>query len=226
MRTKTLLLTAVLGIASASAAFAQTSVYSVNAVGYVNVVFPAGFSIRANPLNATPNNSLINIFDSSVVPLGTKLYRYDTSTTPAAFKIYTAEEDDNGVKGWGANNGVELKPGEGFFVKATSTFTNTFVGEVPQGTASNQQVPNGFSLRSSVVPQAGALDTVLKYPAQLGDKVYRLNADGKNYTTSTFEEDDNGTPAWSKVPTPAVGEGFWVLSKSAKPWNRDFSVNQ
>jgi hypothetical protein len=226
MRTKTLLLSALLGVAGAASATAQ-NVYSVNAVGYVNVAFPQGFSIRANPLNATPNNALGNIFDAAVVPLGTKLYRYDTSVTPATFRIYTFDTQDDESNNWGTGNAVALNPGEGFFVKATAAFTNTFVGEVPQGAASNQAVKQGFALKSSVVPQSGRLDTVLGYPAELGDKVYRLNPDGKTYKVSTFEEgDEPGSTQWTQDPTLIVGEGFWLLSKSNKDWNRNFSVNQ
>jgi hypothetical protein len=226
MRTKTLLLSAALGIATAVPAVAQTNVYSVNAVGYVNVAFPAGFSIRANPLKASPNNALINIFDTNAVPTNTKIYRYDTSTTPASFKIYTAEVDDFNQKGWGANNNVQLNPGEGFFVNAPTAFTNTFVGDVPQGTDSNQQVPLGFSLKSSVVPQSGQLDTVLQYPPVVGDRIYRLNADGKTYTISEWELNDAGGQSWTKAPVPAVGEGFWILSKNSKQWTRNFDVNK
>ena len=42
MRTKTLLLTAVLGLASAATSMAQ--VYSANVVGYVNEPYPTGLS--------------------------------------------------------------------------------------------------------------------------------------------------------------------------------------
>ena len=47
MRTKTLLLTAVLGIASAASSMAQ-AVYSVNVVGYVNLTLKRGFNAVAN----------------------------------------------------------------------------------------------------------------------------------------------------------------------------------
>ena len=53
MRTKTLLLTAIVGALGFTAAQAQ--VYSVNAVGYVNKSIPSGFSIVANPLNNGDN---------------------------------------------------------------------------------------------------------------------------------------------------------------------------
>jgi hypothetical protein len=207
-------------------ALAQTNVYSVNAVGYVNVVFPPGFSIRANPLNANPN-TLANIFDTNVVVANSKIYQYvpATSTAAATFKIYTFIDED-GSKFWSA--AATLNPGEGFFFNNPgAAFTNTFVGEVPQGPQSNQQVPQGFSIKSSVVPQSGQLDTVLQYPAAANDKVYRLNADGKTYSISTWIVEEPGQPGfWSKAPVPAVGEGFWLFSTSAKQWDRNFDVNK
>lgn len=123
MRTKTLLLTAVLGVASIVAALAADPVYSVNAVGYVNVVLKPGFTIVANPLNAGDNH-LSKIFPANM-PSGTTIYR---------------------------------------------------------------QVDNKFVM-------------------------------------SAFIPDDFGVLNWDIVPTPAVGEGFWIKSKTAKTWNRTFTVN-
>ena len=54
MKTKSILAAALLMAASAASASAQT-VYSVNAVGFVNVVFPSGFSIASNPLEGATN---------------------------------------------------------------------------------------------------------------------------------------------------------------------------
>src|SRR6185436_7382863 len=60
MRTKTLLLTAAIGVAGVASSFAQ-AVYSVNAVGYVNVSVAKNpssattFLLVANPLNSGGN---------------------------------------------------------------------------------------------------------------------------------------------------------------------------
>src|SRR5438046_2589052 len=76
MRTKTLVLTAVLSVAGAAASFAQ-AVYSVNAVGYVNKVIPPGYSMIANPLNNTAanGNTVAVLFPS--VPNGTSIFQFD-----------------------------------------------------------------------------------------------------------------------------------------------------
>src|SRR2546421_1894502 len=61
MRTKTLVCAAALA-AGALTSWAQSNVYSLNVVGYVNVVFPPGqFTVFANPLN-NANNAISNIF--------------------------------------------------------------------------------------------------------------------------------------------------------------------
>lgn len=216
MRTKTLLLSAVLGIVGAASVVAQNTVYSVNAVGYVNLPIPVGFSLIANPLDAAPNNNLATLFPSAT--LGTKVYRF----TNGAFDIATFEQDDFGVNSWGDKGTMPLNPGEGFFIKATTAFTNTFVGTVPQGTLNNA-LPSGFSLKSSIVPQEGRLDTVLKFPAQQGDKVYKF-VNGA-YAISTFETDDFGNPNWDTAPIVKVGEGFWLRTGAARTWTRNFDVN-
>jgi hypothetical protein len=62
MRTKTLFLTA-LSSMSALGLMAQTStnVYSLNAVGYINVVCPPGFSMIADQLWASGGNTISNL---------------------------------------------------------------------------------------------------------------------------------------------------------------------
>src|SRR5437763_15367210 len=54
MRTKTLLLTAAVLAAGLGASVAQT-VFSVNAVGYVNVTIKPGYNLICNPLNGSNN---------------------------------------------------------------------------------------------------------------------------------------------------------------------------
>lgn len=219
MRTKTLLLTAVLGVASIVAALAADPVYSVNAVGYVNVVLKKGFTIVANPLNAGDNH-LSKIFPANLPP-GTVVYRF----TGGSFQVSTFAADDNGVMAWG--NDFVITPGEGFFIKNPTQLdvTVTFVGEVMQSTAGPLANPlvAGFNLKGSMVPQSGDLSIVLGYPAENGDVVSRF-INGA-YQVCSYALDDNGVLNWNTIPTPAVGEGFWIKSKTAKTWSRTFLVN-
>ena len=81
MRTKTLLLSAVIG--AAGLASASADVFSVNAVGFVNITAPDGFSMIANPLDNKAGNDLNHVLPS--VPIGTTIFKfngvgYDQST--------------------------------------------------------------------------------------------------------------------------------------------------
>jgi hypothetical protein len=208
MRTKTLLLTAACAVLGTVAASAQ-SVYSVNAVGYVNVTVPKGMSIIANPLN-TSNNYLTNVI--TALPDSTILYMWDGSN----FKIATYYEGD----GWDNPNFV-FAPGSGACIKNDSgaATTVTFVGEVPQGNLTND-IPVGLSLKGSIVPQSGAIDTTLGYTPSDNDFVY-LYRNGA-WDIYTYYEGDG----WDKgSPVPAVGEGFWIKTSTAKKWARSFSIN-
>jgi hypothetical protein len=216
MRTKTLLVTAVLGAASVAVAVAQT-VYSVNAVGFVNKTIPAGqFVLVANPLDAgTDNNTITKLFPD--VPNNTtKIWTFDAATS--SYSSFTKRST-----GWAPNGNTVLAPGTGFFIQNTATtdFTVTFVGEVMQGDLSTPFVA-GFNLLGSQVPQAGKVETDLKLPAVLNDKVWTFNAGV--YTTLTRR-----ATAWTpSEPTVQVGEAFFFERKggAAGNWTRSFSVNQ
>lgn len=208
MRTKTLLLTAAIGAAGVATSMAQ-SVFSVNAVGYVNVDVPAGFSMIANPLDAgTGNNTVAKLLAS--VPDGTTVYQF----VNGGFTVNTLDLGE-----WVAPNAV-LAPGGGAFIRSPSATKITFVGEVMQGNLSNP-IAAGFSIMSSQVPQSGKLDTDLKFPAADGDTIYRFDNAAKSYVSHTldFGEWSNGTPV------PRVGESFFVKAGKAGAWTRTFSVN-
>jgi hypothetical protein len=219
MRTKTLLLTAALAAAGIASSMAQ-AVYSVNAVGYVNLSIPHGFSIIGNPLdNKASGNKISSLLTG--VSEGTAVYRFVNSQ----FSINNFAQDDSGNLVWDNPNDV-INPGEGFFINnpSATAATVTFVGDVPTGSL-DTTVKKGFNLLASKVPQSGQLDTVLKYPAGEGDAVY-LFRNGKYAPASNYAQDDSGNLVWDNVPVPNVGEGFWVLAQTAKTWHRDFSVNQ
>jgi len=209
MRTKTLLITAALSAAGAATAMAQ--VYSVNAVGYINLSVPVGFSLIANQLDAgTGNNIVSKLFTG--VPGGTTLYKF----TGGKYTIDGYDPD----AGWDDPN-MTLAPGEGAWIlnNSAAAVQVTFVGNVPQGTLTTA-VPSGFSIVSSQVPQSAQLDTVLGFPVVGGDTIYFYR--GGKYVITGYDPD----AGWDTSPVPNVGESFWVSTKAAKTWTRTFSVNQ
>jgi|SRR6266496_4909511 len=212
MRTKTLVLTAVLSVAGAAASFVQAAVYSVNAVGYVNKAIPVGFSMIANPLD-TSNNTIGSLIPAP--PLFSNFYKW----TGTGFQIATF-----GPGGWDLP-AITLNPGEGGFINTDTAFTNTFIGEVKQGgpgtpnpTLSNP-IPLGFSIRGSMVPQSANIEALGLTNLSLFDNIYRWN--GTTYTIYTL-----GPAGWDpSVPNLDVGESFFLNLQTAVNWTRDFNVN-
>jgi hypothetical protein len=211
MRTKTLLLTAAIAVASIGASVAQT-VYSVNAVGYVNLSLQGAFTMIANPLNQT-NNLLSTVLPAP--PDGTQILKWDNATQ----NFQETSQFFDGL-GWIPDN--SLSPGEGAFVSLPAPATLTFVGEVPQGVLSNN-IPINFSIVSMQTPQSIDLTTA-GFPAVDGDQILFWDNATQNFKETIQYFDGLG---WlpDPNPTPAVGESFFVSKTVASAWVRTFSVN-
>lgn len=211
MKTKALLLAGLVTLAGVAASEAQT-VYSVNAVGFINVNVPTGFSMVANQLFSS-GSTIGQILPTPAV--GTKFYKFNG----VSFDI--SEFAGAPFNTWFPNGDATLLPGEGAFIyNPSSAFTLTFTGEVPTGTLSNPLVA-GFSIRSSIVPQSGLLSTTLGLPAVPGDKVYKFN--GASYDIYEFA----GAPfnTWfPSEPSVNVGESFFVYKGASTTWDRSFSI--
>lgn len=218
MRTKALLLTAALSVAGIATSMAQ-AVYSVNAVGYVNVTVSPGFQLIANPLDAE-SNKVSDLL--TTVPDGTIVYKFDPAS---GYVINQFISPAPGVAFW-TEPDMTLEPGEGAFIfnPQTTDLAITFVGQVRQGDLS-QTIPAGLSIQSSQVPQAGVIDADLEYPAQDLDTVYKYNGGTQEY--EIFQAIDAGGILWvpSGPPSLAVGEAVFVEKAQATTWSRSFSVN-
>jgi hypothetical protein len=211
MKTKSLLAAGLLMAATAASSVAQT-VYSVNAVGFVNVNCPSGFSLISNPLEASAN-TVSALFPSP--PPGSVVFKFNSGS--GAFSATTFA-----FGAWDSPS-LTLVPGEGFFFKNPSgtTYTNTFVGNVKQGTLTTS-LAAGFTLAASQVPQSGLVSTDLGLPPVAGDTVFQYSNLANAYTSSTFV-----FGSWSPTePTIGVGEGFFVKKAAPASWTRNFSVNQ
>jgi len=225
MRTKTTLLTAALLAAGALSSMAQ--VYSVNIVGYINLTIPKGFSMIANQLNASPDNTLATVLAG--VPENTTAYKFIPTPPPAHYQSSNFSADN---PGW-TIPGVTLNPGEGVFIsidpsQAPSGYTATFVGEVQLSSAT--PVKTGFSMLSSAIPQQGGVETLLGFPSRENDTIYKwdgsLNAGKGGFRSFNFSADN---PGWSpSEPVMNVGEAFFISSDPQqggdRSWTRTFVV--
>ena len=223
MRTKTLILAAALTAAGLASSLAQSNVYSLNVVGYVNKTLTGGslFTLINNPLNTT-NNTLAGIFGAGGVglPSGSQVQVWDYGTQD--FIAYTKQPVGPGFSGGGAT--VPFPVGKGVFVKINTVgdYTNTFVGEVLQGNLTNATLAN-FNLIGSLVPQAGLASADLGLNPAPGAQVQRWDVGIQDFVISTKTPVVNG---WSGAGQPnlAVGEGFFLKNNTPYDWVRNFTV--
>jgi len=244
MRTKTLLLTAALTAVSSAALMAQTNVYSLNAVGYINVTVLPGFNMIANQLIST-NNTLGSLIPDTLNAAGVgyidgvQVYKY--TGTGFATDI-AASATSSFANNWKAGGVITLNPGEAAWFKNPfpTNLTFTFVGTVPQGTLTTSIAgPSSFSMVSSQVPQAGDLVSNLGLTnINNGDQIFVFNPTNQAYQTynvnfntgnSGYNQDFTGNTG---DPMINVGQGFWyhtgTTASGSGPitWTRTFSVNQ
>ena len=215
MKTKALLAAGLMMAASAASSLAQT-VYSVNAVGFVNVECPSGFSLIANPLDAA-DNTVVGLFPNATS--GTVIFKFNPATGGFFSSTFSTF-----LNGW-TDPTMNLVPGEGFFYKnpTGATVTNTFVGNVQQGTLTTS-LGSGFNLVSSQVPQQGLITTDLGLPTDSGTTVFTFSNAANSYSSFAFSSFLGGwTPS---EPTVGVGQGFFVKRSAPGNWSRVFSVNQ
>jgi len=235
MRTKTLLCAALLA-ASAATTMAQSNVYSLNVVGYIQVPIKGGFSFNmlANPLNNT-NNDINNLFQNGGD--GDQIQTWDANIQDVG-STYTYSAFSHA---WDGNR--IIKPGEGFFYfNQNNDYTNTFVGDVIQGSYVNpvgikanfsfnmigSSIPLGFSGNGTFTNYAGTSFTnaIVGVNSADGDQVQVWNVDiqdvGDTATYSAFSH------AWDN-PNIIVnnGGGFFYFSQgdTDQPvWTRNYTV--
>jgi hypothetical protein len=177
-----------------------------NMLGYVSMTLPPGFSMISNPLES-PHNVVGTLFRDW--PDGTTLNKFDTQL----FRLV-----ENAVKFTQWTNAADLlKPGEGaIFFNPTMDYRSVcFTGTVLEKDLT-VPVPAGFSIRSSIIPQAGHLVDDLKFPIANGDVVHVFDRERQQYNLFPYE---NGR--WtSGAPILAMGEAFWIAKAEPGNWER------
>jgi hypothetical protein len=162
MRTKTMLLSALLGGLGSVSVMAQTNVYSLNVVGYINCTMQPGYNLITCPLIASPNNTIATLLNNT-----NEQYQNGGRSTAVVYQYtggtYSATdtaEYTNVPSGWAAGGTITMNPGQAifFYNPTVSNMYATFVGTVPSGTLTNALAP-GYNLVGSMVPMSGDLVT-------------------------------------------------------------------
>jgi hypothetical protein len=191
-------------------------VYSCNMVGYVNLDLPPGLSLIANPLYYT-NNTVAYWWPNA--PDGAQVLKYLPASGDYEVSTFDA------LTGTWSNPEFEVGIGQGFFFRNTSTETirQTFVGEVLQGTLVNP-LPAGSSMKGSLIPMAGSINSVQQIPGMDGDILKLWVNDGQgggDYISSAFSSAEGG---WVPDLALGIGQGFWIEKQQAQDWVRYFSA--
>ena len=211
MRTKTLLIAAAALAIGVATSMAQT--YSQNIVGYVSIVVPGnqGTTLICNPLTNSVGNDLGTLFTNA--PKNTVVWEYGSGI----WNPYTRRANGTFSGGY---DGHAILPGEGIIVQTASgaaNLTNTFVGQVIQGTNIVAFVPGGFSTVSCVSPVSGLLQTTLGYPATKNDVIWTYDP-VTSWQSSTRRASSwsgsyyTGTPGVDAAGEPVIlpGQAFFI----------------
>jgi hypothetical protein len=246
MRTKTLALSALLGMLGSASLVAQTNVYSLNAVGYINVTLYPGFNLIGCPLICSPDNTLGTLFPDGGGGLATSnqfsgfnVWQWDPALTPPAYLQDSGnakQANKNGfTNGWINGGTIAINPGQGIWIQNPGVATNvTFVGTVPQGSLTNTLTP-GFNMVSSAIPMSGDLvlntNTLLTI-AGAADEVYYWDPtlSPPNYDQSSLYSTKKGWAATGSAGDPTttnITEAFWYFNNGAtsEQWVENFSIN-
>lgn len=211
MRTKTLLISAVALAAGIASSMAQSNVYSVNIVGYVN----KPLATNALELIQNPLSDNTNTLNSTLLSLGSGSIAYVWNGTG-----YTLST--RGKTAWNPDLGVPT--GLGLFLKRSGPVgTNTFVGQVVANvgaSVTNQLAANVTTLTGSLIPYADTLNgtNLGLLGAPNGSLVYQWNGGG--YTIST-----RGKTSWNPNLSIAVSEGFFIKPSSNYTWVQTLPAN-
>jgi hypothetical protein len=244
MRTKSVILGAALLAAGVASSMAQSNVYSLNVVGYINIPITNGFNLIANNLDfdgTGTNNLMTNVM--AALNINQTVYKFDTNA--AAFDIWQYTKS---LGTWQTLQGsvpftaATLNPGEGAFVVTTKNTNFTVVGQVLQGSWTNNYLVGGnnFCIASPQFPLSAPIDSTgnggLAIPDTNNFSVYLWDSPNQSFDIWQWSK---GLGTWSLVsgstngqtnvggatqgPVINVGTSFFLVSKLTG-WTNTFTV--
>jgi len=233
MRTKTVLLSALLGAIGTVGAMAQTNVYSLNAVGYINVTIYPGFNMISCPLWATdPSGAVDNTISNLLVNTNGQYKKFQVwSYTATNSQPYF--EEIGSATGWNQGGNTTINPGQAVWLNNPSNapVTVTFVGTVPTGPITNVLYANSFNMVSTAVPASGDIVTnaIMAFTtAGKKDQVWMYNAaNSQPFTESIAGAGGSSWPTGGDPIIPFVGGGFFYLNNQSTNniWVENYSVS-
>jgi hypothetical protein len=191
--------------AGVASSMAQSNVYSLNVVGYVNYPFQSGlYTLVSNPLDNTTND-LNTVFPSP--PDGTSVAFWSTAIQDFST---VSPQYFSSTHTWIPDSTVS--PGQGFFVIPNGNFTNTYVGTVRQNAITNSLTGGGlYECIGATPPIGGSVTNVLQqYPPHDGDSLAIWNVGIQDFST-TAPQYFSSTGKWIPDYNFSVGDGFFII---------------
>jgi hypothetical protein len=230
--------------AGALSSLAQSNVYSVNVVGYINIDIAPGFNLISSPLQAQVggvNNNGVNVVLGNMTPVFNPpsggLFQWNATTGNGFLQTIFPAGDGTWVDGSFNLATNQIPPGIGFFIQNGTTnntsqhYTLTLTGSVVQGT--NNFALNGglFGFLGDPEPISGDI-TTNGFPVQDNSTVLTWNVAQQKYNQAVFGlSATNGGPGFVDgffnpvVVAPAVGQGFLYHNPTNTiQWTRSFIV--
>jgi hypothetical protein len=223
MRTKALLGLAALAV-SAATCVAQSNVYSLNIVGYVNVDVNPGLNLISNPLK--PSNGNYNITNTITLPEGAaydgaSIYKWAGTSWASDIPLWVAGF------GWLSAGPMEIAHGESFFLQLPNNAPAAkvlFVGEVATGDIQTT-LPPGLSAVANKVPveenwpgnRGNSGDSIYTWSGNAWSSDIWTYIDGFGWATGGAGSNENG-------PLLGVGDGvMYQNTGGALTWTRTFN---
>jgi len=218
MKIKTLAIAA--ATLAVGAITSQAQVYSQNVVGYANVIAPAGqYVLVANPLDSG-NNVISNVLQN--VPGGSTVNFWNGT----GFSLFTYSAAQHHWKqGTTIVDNTLLPPGVGFFLNASSAFTNTFAGTIVAttggGTATNS-LTTSLTPVGSPVPYSDVVTNASTFNLLVsgGTTLQQWNIPGQHFTLFTYSAAQHTWKVGTSATNPIIGvaEGFFITPSAATNW--------
>jgi hypothetical protein len=250
MRTKSMILGAALLAAGVASSMAQSNVYSLNVVGYINVPVVTGYNLIANNLDfdgTGTNNLMTNVLAGMVANNITfTVSKFDTNT--AGFDSWQWSKN---TAAWSDQTGTidysvaTLNPGEAAFIQVTkASYSSNFtvVGQVLQGNVTNAYLPGGnsYAMVSSQFPLTASIDSTgnggLNVPGtntysvylwdvpENGYDVWQWNKNSQQWSLQAGVSNGQVVPGSAgQGPVISNGVGFFITTKLTD-WTNSFTV--
>jgi hypothetical protein len=230
MRTKSLLAAAALIAAGVAASQAQSNVYSLNVVGYVNLTIQPGYNLITSQLKSSTGSSSVNVLLTNAPALadGSTFFSWNSGAQDFNQADIWVQAENTWYLGDGSAPTTSASPrGESYFINNLgSSATLTLVGEVHQG-STVAAVPANYGFLGDGAPVSQEIKTN-GFPIADSSTLQTFDTGIQDYSQAIIGDSGSwllGDGSAEAIFAPAVGQGFLYFNPgAATTWTRNFTV--